>query len=321
MKRFARSWKRRPAARVVARSIKLLWVALVALGLSAVSPPLFADDPLSLDQLLTQAGEWKITGGMVYVNGQDEAIKITRFASVEGSSGTVAVPAAIDEGNNNIDIVLPSTSVRYGFDSGLEIFTQLTGYWLSRRTTYEDSRETHNETHVGMLGVSVGASKRLYQNKHVGGLIAVAQVAIDEESVTEGQPAGGGTTWAAGINAYRVIDPLFLSISSSISVADSRTVDGNRVDPGDSLVITPTIGFAVNSDLTLTSALNWFLNSRDKVNGKGVGIDRTSTQLGFGVLYASSERWVSSLDVSTNISGAPFAQWSASVAYRFLKSR
>lgn len=312
------------------RSTKFSWAVFLTLGLPA--PLVLAEDPLSVDELTTPPGAWKITGGVTYLNGQNAAFKITRTTPVQGASGLIAVPAAIDEEKSNIDIVLPALSIRYGLPSGLEVFAQLRGYWYSRRSASEDvqttdnhehthSQTTANQTHSDLLGVALGASKKLYEQKHVRGLLAFVQVALDKDAVTDGERAGSSSTWVTGLSAYRVIDPVFLSLSASVVVAGARTVEGDRVDPGDALAINPALGFAVNSDLTLSAGLNWFLNSRDKINGEHAGIDRTSTSLGFGIIYASSEHWVSSYSIATNISGAPAAQWNAALTYRIDEAR
>lgn len=261
-----------------------------------------ADEPLSLERLIAQPGEWHVTGGVTYVNSQD--------------NGNEFGDQSLSETNTNVDTVLPMLGVKYGLASGLQIYAQATGYWTSMRTTTENEESATNRTNSGFLGLALGMNKKFSERGGVGAVYGFAQVALDQNTISVGDEQDGGAVWSLGVTAFRIMDPISLGIGAALTTASERDSGQGRVQPGNAVSVSPGINFAVNADITLVSNLNWFWADRDEIDGKKVGIVRTGTSLGFGLLHAWSDRFVVNFDVSANISGAPTAQMGCAASYR-----
>lgn len=276
-----------------------------------------ADEPLSLERLMAHPGEWRVTSGVTYINSQDESPEFGDIVVVQSSTGElVRVPRSLSEANTNVDIVLPVLGVTYGLVSGTEIYAQATGYWTSTRATTENGESTTNRTNSGFRGTALGLNQKFFERGGVGAVYGFAQVSLDQNTISAGEKRDGGAVWSFGVTAFRIIDPMSLGLAAALTASSERDSTQGRVQFGNAVSMSPTINFAVNADITLTSSLSWFWADRDEIDGKKVGIVRTGTSLGFGLPHAWNDRFVVNFDVSANISGAPTAQMGCAASYR-----
>ena len=126
--------------------------------------------------------------------------------------------------------------------------------------------------------------------------------------------ARGGT---AGITTYRSLDPLLLSAVVRYDYRSDRSHDGEIIDPGDSLSLSPQVAFAVNHRVTLTGGVRWEWRQGGRVRGGGVSIDRTRTGLLMGIGYDWSEALTVSLNGQFAVTDQGGSALGLTVVYRF----
>ncbi len=108
-----------------------------------------------------------------------------------------------------------------------------------------------------------------------------------------------------------------LSLTARYRYAASREVNRQFVDPGDLLFINPSLGFAINNEVTVTGGVQFKFRGKDKVDGSGAGIRTSQTDLDFGVGYAASENLTLNFNVRADISSDNGAQAGFNVLYKF----
>jgi hypothetical protein len=78
---------------------------------------------------------------------------------------------------------------------------------------------------------------------------------------------------------------------------------GQRYGPGNLLFLNPSVAFAVNDRVTLTTGMLWTHRQADQFDGRNQGIDRTATDLLVGVGYGFSRTSTLSTTFKANASG------------------
>jgi hypothetical protein len=107
-----------------------------------------------------------------------------------------------------------------------------------------------------------------------------------------------------------------LSLSAGYRQSWQRHNGVNQVDPGDLLFINPSIGFAVNNQVTLTGGVQFKFRGKDKIDGSELGIRTSQTNLELGFGYASSEQLTINLSIRNDISGNTGAQANLRLLYK-----
>ncbi len=120
-----------------------------------------------------------------------------------------------------------------------------------------------------------------------------------ENTAARGSDYQSGKSGTIGITAYRVLDPVVLSLTTGFRANLERDTSAGAVDPGDTIFVNPSIGFAVNNELTLSGGFGLNLTSGDRVNGVSQGSRRTSADLQFGLAYAWDENTTLRADART----------------------
>ena len=128
-------------------------------------------------------------------------------------------------------------------------------------------------------------------------------------------------SWVVGLTTYRALDPivLTLSIAYGFNQPIKIIIDKDLQDykPGNYFLLSPSVGFAVNDSITLTTGFSWFNNWADEINNTITNIRTTSTSLNLGLGYSLSEDIAINITLNTNISGQNKADLKISWAYSY----
>ncbi len=113
-------------------------------------------------------------------------------------------------------------------------------------------------------------------------VLGFAEIALREK---HRESSASSKSALLGLTTYKAIDPLVFSLTTAYRFNRIRKDGSADYKPGNLLFINPSVGFAVNDRVTLTTGLQWTNRQADQVNGKNQGFRRTSTDLLLGVGY------------------------------------
>lgn len=71
-----------------------------------------------------------------------------------------------------------------------------------------------------------------------------------------------------GLTAYKAIDPVVFSVTAGWRFGSERQDGGQDYKPGSLILLNPSVGFAANDRVTLTSGLQWTRRAADRLDGK-----------------------------------------------------
>ena len=163
----------------------------------------------------------------------------------------------------------------------------------------------------------IGVNHQFSQDEDTPALLGFAELSFIENTAIDGTDLIFGKTWQVGFTIYRIIDPVVLSLTTGYRYARSRDVNDQTLNPGDLLFINPSVGFAVNNEVTLTGGLVLKFRGRDQIEGNNLGLRTSQTDLEFGLGFAPSDSITLNFNVLANISGNTGAQTGFNLLYKF----
>ena len=283
--------------------------------LSVFSTIAWADLPLTIEDLLTAKDRYRLEFGLDYAN-SDRSNVDSRFDLIQTGLGNfVLLPVAIGEERRNADFLVMTLGFRYGITMDTEVFTRLTA--TNRDVRMQSISGTASDSSQQLTGLVIGLNHKFSDDNDTPALLGFADVSLAENTVIDGTEFVHGKTGQIGFTTYRSIDPVVLSLTAGYRYVGKRDVHNQPIDPGDMLYINPSVGFAVNHEVTLTGAVQLKFTGKDKVAGHSVGIRTSATDLMFGLGYALSKRTTLNFTTRADISGDSGAQLGFNLLYKF----
>jgi len=265
------------------------------------APSVYADLPLTVENLLSDKGKVRVNLSATYANSERQGVDASNPLIVQTSPTTfVTVPTTIGESLTNTDALITTAGIRYGLTHKDEIYGRVS-------TLAADSRllsatgEVSNASDSQFADAWVGVNHKFRNNTDKVALLGFAEVQLAERQ-SDGSTAQG-KSFVVGGTAYQVYDPVVLSLTSSVQVNQSRDVGGISYQPGNSLTLSPSVSFAVNDKVTLTTGINWRMREAATRDGVDEGIRRTRTNLNLGLGYALGKTDTLNLSVRPQVSG------------------
>lgn len=149
----------------------------------------------------------------------------------------------------------------------------------------------------------VGINDRFVDAGEYPGIVGFADISLAENTAARGTNLQAAKSGTIGATAYRVLDPVVLSLTAGYRANSARDVGADSIDPSDSFFINPSIGFAVNNELTLTGGFGLDFSGSDRVNGVDQDNQSTNADLQFGLAYAWDKNTTLSADTRTEVLG------------------
>ena len=94
-----------------------------------------------------------------------------------------------------------------------------------------------------------------------------------------------------------------------------RSVNGKRIDAGDSVMFSPTVSFIPNRDSSLSFGFTWSRTQRDMIDGVVDSIPDTHTSLHLGFGYSWSKQTSVFSSVNANLSGTSGATLAMTISH------
>ncbi len=299
------------------RSIIKFCYCVIALLLFCICvlPKAHADLPLTIEDLLTAEKRWRADVNLVYANSDRRNVD-SRYGTIQTGPGQfISVPVAVGQARQNLDLLALSSGLRYGLSLDTELYGRLGAVAQSVRTLDADGPAANSSEKFSDSWI--GINHRFANDAETPALLGFAELALAENVVAEGNELVHGKSAMIGFTTYRATDPLVLSLTSGYRYNASRNVGSQRINPGDLFFINPTIGFAVNHEVTLTSGLQWRWQQRDAVDGEYQEIRTTKTQMEFGIGYAWSKQVTLQVSSRSDITGDSGAEVGMTFLYKF----
>lgn len=267
------------------------------LSVTAFIPSAWADMPLTIEDLITDKGKFKINLSLSYANSDQQGLSLGSPIQIQtGPTSFIYLPTAIGERTGNSDTLVAVSTLRYGWSGQTEIYGR--GSWLSTQQRMRDNSGIHSFSESGFSDAWFGVNHQFKKDDSTPAILGFAETAIIQRY------QGGSSNFRSnllGVTAYNSLDPVVLSITGAYRLNQNRIDTQTR--PGNLLLLHPSVAFAVNDGITLITGFQWLNRSPDRLNNYNSGYRQTSTDLVLGLGFGYDKENILNLTFKINASG------------------
>jgi len=290
------------------------WRALcLVIGLLA-APAAWADLPLTVEDLITERGQWRLDLGLTYANLERQGVATGEPIEVQTGAATfVLLPTAIGERIDNSDTFVASLGLRYGLSEHTEIYGRLSAL-QSRQRSSEPGQISRSHSEGRLADLWLGLNHQFRPDRNGPALLGFAELAVLERQRAANAHARALTL---GLTTYTAIDPIVFSLTGAYRLNRSRRDGGEQLQPGNLVLLHPSVGFAVNDRVTLSTGVQWTHRSTARRDGVRQGSDRSATDLVLAVGYGIARGNTLNGTLKLNASGRGGAEFRLNWLYTF----
>jgi hypothetical protein len=286
------------------------WLATPLLPATAQTPGLIEpvitkitlkenDLPLAVENIITPRGQLLFDATLSYANVERDGIAVGEpFVIQTDPTSFVTLPPVVGPSEINSDTLVTTFGLRYGIGRRAELYVRASALHANIRGVSFDRR--YSSTTTRFADSWIGGSYQFTEDQNGPAIIAFAETALSERLRVNTRSF---RSVLFGLTTYKAFDPVVLAASIAYRHNMSRRDGAGRYNPGDFLTIRPTIGFAVNDRVTLTTGFQWTRTTTDRLDGVVRTIERTGTDIVLGTGYGLPNNSSLNFTVETNASG------------------
>jgi len=269
--------------------------------------------PLTVEDLITDQGRVKLDLSLTYANAEQHGVSVGQPIVVQtGPASFITIPTSVGERSGNTDTLVSTAGLRYGLTDNTELYARAS--YLHTRQRSSDATGNSRSSGSRFADAWVGLNHQFKEDDDTPALLGFVEVALREKHLTN---SASFQSALLGFTAYKAIDPVVFSLTAAYRINRSRKDDGMNYRPGNLLMFNPSVGFAVNERVTLTTGLQWTSRQADSYDGEKQGQRHTSTDLLLGVSYGFSANSTMNINLKSNVSGRSGADLRVSWLYQF----
>lgn len=275
----------------------------------------FADLPLTIENLLSEKDTLRSEISFTYANSEREGVEGLNPLSVQTSATEfINIPTVIGTNTTNTDILISTVGVRYGLTKKDEIYGRFSSFVIDNRSL-SATGDRASELDINFSNAWIGINHNFIEDFDYIGLLGFAEIQLTELEYDNSYSFG--KSYVIGGTMYKTYDPVVLSLTSSMQF--NREIEVGKYDfqLGHSIAINPSIGFAVNDVITLTAGMHWRMQLASRHDNKKQGIRKTHTSLDFGLGYAIGSNEILNFSVRPQVSGGNNVQVSLNWIHNF----
>lgn len=259
-----------------------------------------ADLPLTVEGLITDKGKVKLDVSLAYANSDRRGISTAEPITVQtGPTSFVTLPTVIGESQGNNDALVGTLGLRYGLTAKAEVFTRASYLYNSRRT--RDVLGISRDSDSRFADAWAGLNYQFKQDNDTPAVLGFAEVALREK---HRESSRSFKSALLGVTTYKAIDPVVFSLTAAYRINQSRRDGSLDYQPGNLFLLNPSIAFAVNDRVTLTTGVQWTSRQADQFDGKAQSFRHTRTDLLLGVGYGITKGSTLNFTFTANASGS-----------------
>ena len=264
-----------------------------------ISPFATADLPLTVEDLITEKGKIKLDSSVSYSNTERKDFMTDDPIIIQtGETSFITLPTRFGEFKGNTDVLVGTLGVRYGVTRSAESYVRAS--YLYRSTRFGNFSGIDNDSESRLADAWIGFNYQFSSDNDTPALLGFIEGAIYEK---QQRSSSSGKSWMLGITAYRAIDPVVLSVISSFQWNRKRDDGDVSFQPGSYFLITPSVAFAANDRITLTTGIQWMSRQANRYDDEPQGFRRTSTDVTLGLGYGVSKGNTLNFSFKANASG------------------
>jgi len=252
--------------------------------------------PIKVEQILSHKKELQMDLSLSYTSINKSSGKSQLIYLQTNNNALVPVFTYLGDEKNNTDNILITTRLRYGITKKFEVFSSASFLSSFSRISYPSgTSESENNSKFSSLGA--GFSYQLHdEDKYPGVLLSYSTLVINNSSFPNGYKKVYFRDHKVNLSTYYTVDPLVLYLEASYEVHLPRRKNAISLNPGERLSLSPQIYFSVNPFISLYWGIEWFIQGKDKVDGKSISATTTNVYYLFGASWSINQNSLVNFD-------------------------
>ncbi len=252
--------------------------------------------PVKVEEILTYKNEWQLDIGISYSNIEKSSGQSQLILIPIGNNQVIPVFNYLGQQNVNQDYIVYSLNLRYGFTEKLEVFTYINFFSNFQRIVYaNEERKTQEEHRFNSVGAGF-SYQVLEEDKYPALLISFSSQIANNTRFSNGYKVNYFKHYKVTITSYYTIDPIVFFIQASYTLNLEEKNKDQSIDLGERFLLSPQIYFAINPYTTINWGFKWYIQGKDKINGKYISSTQTRTSFLFGMSYEITNNVVLNID-------------------------
>jgi hypothetical protein len=179
--------------------------------LSLTAPQVWADLPLTVEELITDKGKIKLDLSLTYANADKQGLSTGEPIIVQtGPTSFVTLPTLIGESRGNSDTFVATLGLRYGLNAKAEVYARASALSSSQRSSGVSGTSSSSESRFA--DAWAGVNYQFKKEDTTPALLGFAEVALRERHRIDSASFKSATL---GFTTYQAIDPVVLSLTAA----------------------------------------------------------------------------------------------------------
>ena len=237
------------------------------------------------EELFGQTNHTAFTLSINYTNTNTENTD-NIYDIIDDNSGTITlIPITQLNTQQTSDIFSITPSIITKLTDSIDLSIKSIG--ITRTSRHYDTNDISQITTRSeyISSIWLGFIKKIHPKSSMQSIFLDIAIA---ENINEDDKYVSGKSWVIGYSTSKNIAPITLGIDSSYIYTESRAIDSEKIDPANSLSLSPFMYFLVNKQIVITSGAQLTVRNRVKIDNIHTGIKKTELSFNFGLIYATN---------------------------------
>lgn len=276
----------------------------------------FADLPLSLEEVLTDKGKFKLDATISYINNENRKSELTSPVYIQtGNASFIPIPTEVQDNEYNNDMLVGTLGLRYGLTGNTDLYGNMSYLWREERRFDAESAQSNKQHHQHLSDISLGISHTFLKDEKNPALIGFLESNVYEKSRGK---SSSGKSWLVGITTYKAIDPIVLSLTTAYRFNSQKTLsESQKFKAGNYWLLNPNISFAANDRISLTGGIQWLATQSNRIDGKKESLSNTATYAHLGTGFSLTKTTSLNASARFNISGRSGSELKLGIQHTF----
>lgn len=254
---------------------------LVSLSFLGFSQILYADLPLTVENLISDKGKFTLEAGIIYGNNKINDTKFGGYIPVQISETSfINVPTSFKTEKIQNEYLVTTLGMKYGLVKDLDISLRSNFIYSSNRFLDTASIE-QSKSDINLADISLGLNYQILQDQKYPALVSFIETTILEKSQEKNSSF---SSWSAGITTYKSYDPIVLSLTTGYKYSLERKINSiDQYRPASLFFINPQVAFAANDRISLIGGLNFKTIGSQQLNNTIIEKQRNNIDYNFGI--------------------------------------
>lgn len=245
------------------------------------SSNLYADLPLTVENLISDKGKVTLESSLIYGNSKAKDIQVLGSIPVQvGTNAYISLPTQFGNSELQSDYLVASVGAKYGISKKADIGIRVNGIYHSQRNLNLEAEQSRKNTDLS--DISLTGSYQILNDDKYPAIVAFSELGLIEKRQNKNTHF---SNLSLGLTTYRSYDPVVLSLTAGYKHYLNKTVNQYKIQPSNILFINPQVAFIANDRVSLLAGVNFRYIGTQKIDDTVSSKQRNDTDFNFGVGY------------------------------------